>query len=231
MTRLVVLPGMDGTGHLLVDFVAALDVSIQATVIAYPPTESLNYAQLEARILPALPKSEPYFLLGESFGGPLAIALAARHPPGLLGLVLCASFARYPISALRAAAVLSRVAPTHTAPAAVLSWLLLGRWNTPALHAALKTSLASVSAAAMRTRLESALSVDASGLLRGVSVPVLYLRAAYDRIVPRAAGDQILRALPTATLVELAGPHFLLQALPVSCAAEVRRFVEVHSVD
>ncbi|MGQ0798894.1 MAG: serine aminopeptidase domain-containing protein [Pseudomarimonas sp.] len=62
-----------------------------------------------------LPRSEPYFLLGESFGGPLAIALAARQPRGLLGLVLCASFARYPIESLRAAAFLARVAP-HMQP-------------------------------------------------------------------------------------------------------------------
>ncbi|UUZ51553.1 alpha/beta hydrolase [Massilia sp. B-10] len=44
-----------------------------------------------------LPPAEPYFLLGESFSGPVAIALAAERPPMLLGLILSCTFARNPL--------------------------------------------------------------------------------------------------------------------------------------
>lgn len=224
MPRLVVLPGMDGTGLLLRDFVASLGADFPVTVLTYPAAEPLNYAELEARLLPTLPTSEPFFLLGESFGGPLAVALAAKQPAGLLGLVLCASFVRYPVSGLRTAAFLSRFAPTHAAPSFALSWLLLGQWGTPALRKSLAVSLAAVSAAALRARLESALRIDVSGLLQSIKVPLLYLRASSDRVVPRSAGATILSSSPQARLVEQTGPHFLLQASPVACAQLVRRF-------
>ncbi len=224
MPRLVVLPGMDGTGLLLGDFVASLGNDFPVTVLTYPAAEPLSYAQLEERLLPSLPTTEPFFLLGESFGGPLAVALAAKQPVGLLGLILCASFVRYPVSALRAAALLSRVAPAHAAPSFALSWLLLGKWSTPALRSNLAASLAAVSGAALRSRLESALRADVSGLLSRVKVPLLYLRASHDRVVPRSAGATIHNSASQATLVEQAGPHILLQAAPVPCAQLVRRF-------
>jgi len=224
MPRLIVLPGMDGTGLMLGDFVASLGEDFPVTVLAYPAAEPLSYQQLEERLLPALPTAEPFFLLGESFGGPLAIALAAKQPVGLLGLVLCASFVRYPVSALRAAALLSRVTPTHAAPSFALSWLLLGQWSTPALRSDLAASLAAVSGAALRSRLESALRADVSGLLSSIKVPLLYLRASNDRVIPRSAGATIVRAAPQSSLIEQSGPHFLLQAAPVACAQLVRRF-------
>ena len=48
MTTLVLLPGLDGTGGLFADFVAALPADITTTVIAYPNSLLLDYAALEA---------------------------------------------------------------------------------------------------------------------------------------------------------------------------------------
>ncbi len=209
---------------MLRDFVASVGADFPVTVITYPIAEPLNYAELEDRILPSIPTTEPFFLLGESFGGPLAIALAAKQPAGLLGLVLSASFVRYPISALRSLALLSRFAPMHAAPMSVSSWLLLGQWGTPALRESLAASLATGSGAVLRSRLESALRVDVSGLLPSIKVPLLYLRASNDRIVPRSAAAAILNGSPHATIVEQNGPHLLLQTSPLACAQLVRHF-------
>ncbi len=224
MPTLVVLPGMDGTGLLLRDFASAMGTEFRINVLSYPLDEPLGYAELESRLFAELPSTDPYFLLGESFGGPLAVALAARRPVGLLGLVLCASFVRYPVSALRAFALLARIAPIRAAPLFAFSWLMLGKWCTPALRTTLANSLAVVSSAAMRARLESALRVDVSELLKTIEVPLLYLRASNDRIVPRSAGDRIVSQSQRANLVEIMGPHFLLQASPEASAQVVRRF-------
>lgn len=224
MPTLVVLPGMDGTGLLLRDFVSAMGTEFRVKVLSYPLAEPLGYAELESRLLAELPTTDFFFLLGESFGGPLAVALAAKRPVGLLGLVLCASFVRYPISALRAFALLARLAPIRAAPLFALSWLMLGNWSTPALRTNLAGSLAVVSSAAMRARLESALRVDVSELLKTIDVPLLYLRAANDRIVPKSAGDWIISQSPRANLLEIMGPHLLLQASPEASAQIVRRF-------
>src|SRR5262245_59360933 len=96
MAALVLLPGMDGTSKLREEFVAALRPTIEATVVSYPNDQVLGYPKLEALVRSALPADRPYILLGESFSGPIAIAIAASCPAGLVGLILCGSFARNP---------------------------------------------------------------------------------------------------------------------------------------
>jgi pimeloyl-[acyl-carrier protein] methyl ester esterase len=223
VARLVILPGTDGTGTLLNEFVSALG-DLPSTVIVYPKDRALSYEQLVEFVLPQLPTSEPYFLLGESFGGPLAISLAYAHRGVLTGVVLCASFAHYPAALLRALAPLAAFAPMRIAPLSIISWLLLGKWSTPALQASLAHTLASVSPAVLRARLLAALRVDVSPYLPKLKVPLLYLQASHDRIVPESAGNAIVSAAPHASLQQVVGPHFLLQVAPVLCAQAVRRF-------
>ena len=89
----MLLPGLDGTGKLFANFLAVLPPTIEARVIDYPTDEPLTYEQLELRVRAALPSDRPFVLLGESFGGPIAIRIAASPPPGLAGLILCGTFA------------------------------------------------------------------------------------------------------------------------------------------
>ena len=63
MTCLVLLPGMDGTGSLFSQFVAALGAPIKPVVVAYPPDQVLDSVQLEAHARERLPASEPFVLL------------------------------------------------------------------------------------------------------------------------------------------------------------------------
>ena len=66
---LVLLPGMDGTGILVEPFVAALGSQFSVTIVRYPITEALGYAELEAVARAALPTDGPFVILGESFSG------------------------------------------------------------------------------------------------------------------------------------------------------------------
>jgi pimeloyl-ACP methyl ester carboxylesterase len=91
---LVLLPGMDGTGLMFGPFLAVLE-GLEAQVLRYPP-ELTAYADCVAYARARLPLGRPYLLLGESFSGPVAIALAAEQPEGLAGLVLCCTFAPGP---------------------------------------------------------------------------------------------------------------------------------------
>ena len=96
MITVVILPGMDGTGIELTDFVAALAPELEAIVVTYPNDRPMDYAGHEAVARTSLPIDRPFVLLGESYSGPIAISIAASAPPGLIGLVLCCSFARNP---------------------------------------------------------------------------------------------------------------------------------------
>lgn len=90
--KLVLLPGLDGTGTL---FTPLLDHLAATPVVASYPPEPLSYERLLAQVARLLPDG-PFVILAESFSGPLAIRLAYRRPPGLQALVLVSSFPRFP---------------------------------------------------------------------------------------------------------------------------------------
>jgi hypothetical protein len=100
MVALVLLPGLDGTGLLFEDFVAALGSDVDVVVARYPTDRPLDYANLEQIARSFIPPNIPFVLLGESFSGPIALSIAASSPPGLLGVIMCCSFARNPYPCL-----------------------------------------------------------------------------------------------------------------------------------
>ena len=79
----LLLPGMDGTGELFAPFIAALGCEFATLVVTYPTHASLDYAELETIARAAIPQDGAYVIVGESFSGPIAIALAAQATPNL----------------------------------------------------------------------------------------------------------------------------------------------------
>lgn len=229
MATLVALPGLDGTGLLFADFAAALAPDVDMIVASYPTDAPLAYPELEPMARSFLPPDRPFFLLAESFSGPLAIAIAASPPPGLLGVILCCSFARNPLPLLAPLRSALGTVPVRALPMALLSFFVLNRFATPALRAALAQALGRVAPAALRARARAALSADVSALLPRVGIPLLYLRADQDRIVPRTSSELIASLVPHAEVVEFPAPHFLLQVLPRRAAATVTAFMNAPS--
>ena len=69
--KLVLLPGMDGTGELFAGFAMALPEWIHPQVVRYP-REHLSLTDLLLTVRSALLKSEPFVILAESFSTPIA---------------------------------------------------------------------------------------------------------------------------------------------------------------
>jgi pimeloyl-[acyl-carrier protein] methyl ester esterase len=222
---IVLLPGMDGSGLLFADFINALAPRVEAKVVAYPPDRPLTYPQLAALVRTELPNDRPFILLGESFSGPIAVTLAASQPPGLRALVLVCSFVRSPA---RLPLVLQRwlaALPVRMVPIRLAAAILLGRFATARLRELLGQAVHAVAPEVWRTRLAAVVSVNVEQELRRIGVPVLYLRARQDRVVPRFASELISRCLPSVRIVDLESPHFMLQAKPAESAAHIQRLL------
>ncbi|MES2935853.1 MAG: alpha/beta hydrolase [Pseudomonadota bacterium] len=225
MTSIVLIPGMDGTGALFADFIAALGPGIDPIVVSYPVNQALDYAALEAIAGAALPTDRPYILLGESFSGPVAISLAASHPAGLMGLILVGSFARSPLPALRPFKKLIDVLPISQKLTWLLAPFLFGRFSSSRLRRDLHGALSRLSSATLRARLHAVLDVDFSQKLQQISQPVLYLLASNDRIVPASCSRQLQSLKPEVEIIAFDAPHLLLQAVPVHAAKAVQKFI------
>jgi pimeloyl-ACP methyl ester carboxylesterase len=220
---LVLLPGLDGTGIMFEPFLQVLD-GFDTKVVRYPVALT-SYPDCVAFARARLPVDRTFLLLGESFSGPVAIALAAERPAGLAGLVLCGAFARNPRPALAWTAPLLRALPSSPLPLPLLRWLLLDRWASGPLAALVRTMLPQVPVATLKARLLAVLAVDHTPRLSQIQVPILALCASQDRLVPKEAPDWI-RANSPLDIVTLQGPHWLLQTRPEACAQAIRDFLE-----
>ncbi|MEZ4322484.1 MAG: alpha/beta hydrolase [Myxococcota bacterium] len=93
---LVLLPGLDGTGENFGPFVRELGAhGLESRVVRYRSDRPCTVAELRGIVEDALPDGS-YLLVAESFSGPLGIEVAARGAPGCVGLVLVATFHRFP---------------------------------------------------------------------------------------------------------------------------------------
>lgn len=211
-TNLVLLPGLDGTGHLFAGLLPHLGTGVCPTVIAYPQDASLGYRELIEYTRARLPPG-PLVILGESFSGPIAIALAASHPE-VRGLIMCCTFARTPWPLPRASARLARLSALQ----GVGLRLALGRFATTANLQAITKVVAAVPADVIERRLREILTVDVTSELSRLQAPVLSLQASHDRLVPRQ---------PLPNPMELTGPHFLLQHAPEAAARAILAWILV----
>jgi hypothetical protein len=124
-----------------------------------------------------------------------------------------------PLSRLIGALPAARVPPALMAP-----WLYAGH-ATPELRRAHAKAMSRVLPSTIRARVAALLAVDLRHLMRRIAVPIMYMRANADRLVPASAGRAILELRPDAHVVEFDAPHFLLQTAPLRCAADIMSFV------
>ncbi|MEJ0085562.1 MAG: alpha/beta hydrolase [Pseudomonadota bacterium] len=224
MTRLVLLPGLDGTGELFAPFIDAL-AGFPAQVVAYPPDRVMSYAEYAAHARAQLPRDEDFVLLAESFSGPIGIAIAASAPSNLKALILCVTFASNPLPVFGIfSRLIGALPPARLPPQLAAPWLYAGR-ASPELRRVHTEAMAQVAPKVVNARVAAILKVDHRMLLQKVAVPLLYLRATRDRLIPRSACRAIQRLRPDMEIAEIEAPHFLLQTEPQRCVAAIMNFL------
>jgi pimeloyl-ACP methyl ester carboxylesterase len=226
-TTLVLLPGLDGTGNLFANFVSALTPNLDTRIVRYPTDRLLSYADLFSFVVDAVPQTQPFVLLAESFSTPLAVRLAATNPANLKGLVICAGFIRNPVQGwLRHMKTLVhpfffRIPP----PRFVIEHFLIGAHAPRELRDDVRRTLRSVSPEVVALRVQAVMACDASEPLVRVRVPTLYLQAEQDRLVRKSSFQEIQELKPDTVLISIAAPHFVLQREPRKAADLIVHFV------
>lgn len=226
--KLVLLPGMDGTGHSLRPVVPALaEHGIEAEAVGYPGDQVLGYDELEAWIRERLPSGgEPFWVGGESFSGPLAVRLAARPPPGLVGVTLIVSFVSNPLwPGIRRASQVVGALPFRFPPP---FWFMRRRLLTGVRDAVMKgfaDEVRQVKPEVMGHRVQEMNRVDVRDELAAAQVPVTYLRANQDRLVGYRKLREVVRLRPGIRVQSIDGPHLVLLARPEASARALARLV------
>jgi pimeloyl-ACP methyl ester carboxylesterase len=228
LKHLVLLPGLDGTGKLFADFIAALPPSLIATTVSYPTDRFLPYTDLQPFVSESVPKSERFVLVAESFSTPLAVSYAATSPPNLAAVVICAGFIGNPVGkwskVVRALAKpwFFRLRP----PRLIYEYFLVGRNAPPPLVQNLRRVLQGVNPEVLSARVREVLNCNASDDLRRTKAPLMYLRAGNDKLLSAYCGDEISQIRPDTLYKLIPAPHLILQREPQRAAWLITTFIQ-----
>lgn len=223
---LVMLPGLDGTGLMFKPILNELKGEVDPIVISYDHEIAYGYEDLVEKVADSLPK-EDFFILGESFSGPIALMLAARKPKGLKGVILCASFVSNPSAIFPSFLSFMIGAPLFNVwPVSVkINVLTTGRANGNIKRLVIETKeLTSNKVLASRTR--ETLKVNVVEELKNCHYPMLYLRGSKDMVVWGHNLRKIIRLKNDISHVTLDASHLVLQEAPMSSAKEIVKFIE-----
>lgn len=168
---------------------------------------------------------------GVSMGGYCALALAARHPDVLAGLVLADTRAEADDDATRAGRAASAEAVRREGPDAVLR-ALLPRLVAPGASPAVRATLAELAGRQSPEGLIGALGAlagrpDRRDVLPGIRVPTLVVVGEHDAPTPPAVARAMAEAIPGARLVVVRGAgHMTPLEDPATFARLLRRHAE-----
>ena len=223
---LVLLPGFDGSGRLHTRLCEQLP-DIETTVLSYPPDEPLTYAELCDRLKDQLPEKR-YIILGESFGGPLAMFLSEKAGPELVGIILCVTFIKNPLPFLTKF-VRPILRPNHLhrgVPRWYIKNFLLSGIEDESLINTIKLANHGLTPEVIYSRLREIADVDATEIVKKCELPILYLRATRDRLVYKNSMELIQMCGQNVIIKEFDSPHMLLHTYPKEVATTIRQFVQ-----
>ena len=215
ITKLVFLPGMDGTGELFEAFLSNFDEDY--IVIPLPQSGSQDHASLAKVIKEQLPKQD-YILLAESFAGGIIAELLKQNNPYLKGVIFIASFLSSPNQFLLSIAKRLPIKALASAPLSTIfyKFLLLGHGASKELLSKFVTVTKSIPDFVLKSRLD----VMSKQRLPSITfdMPAIYLQALSDRLISSQKGRELSKVFTNIKYIEIEGPHFILQAQPKESA-------------
>ena len=222
LPEIVLLPGLDGTGEMFARIEARLHEVMRTTAVRYPDDPTFAYRDY-VEYAKGVIGSRPVFLLGESFSGPVAIAVADALGEQVRGLVLSATFVRppWPVWLIRRSA---GVDPTAT-PVAIRDWVLMGRHQDEEMKRTVQRIVETLPRPVRNARLLAVAGVDARADFERLRCPILALHGTGDWLVPKRSMQRAVARKQGAAMALISGAHMLLQTRSEQAALHIASFV------
>lgn len=188
----VLVPGMDGTGRLFYRQVPLLARSYRVVTYALRDTASRMESLVAdlSRVIHATAADGSAIVVGESFGGTLALSFALAHPEQVRALVVLNSFPYFaPQHRLRMAALAIAVMPWGAMRLVrrLTAWRLHSPHTTRDEIAKFLELTAQASRDGYRNRLRILMRYDVRPRLPALRPPALFIASEHDHLVPSVA--------------------------------------------
>jgi len=214
--KVILLPGLDGTGTLFQPLLDALPKNIDTQTISYPPNIKLGWESLTEFVLNQLPEEE-FILIAESFSGYIAYQIALQNPDKLQSIIFIASFLESPKPFLLS---LSRWLPIKLmlsipSPSLIIKEFLLGTKASDNIVNLFRQAIKQVPAEIISFRLNEIRRIPKN--YPPCETKAIYLQASNDKLVSKSCIDKFKETFTNLNIIQIKGPHFLLQANPLDC--------------
>lgn len=225
MARIVLMPGLDGSAKLFARFIAEISPEHNVTTIIYP-NEMTSLHELCAFAKACIVNGEKPVVIAESFSGAVLCQLLGDLVP-ISAAIFVASFSETPRRKLISLGLgMPEVIARASTPLAI-ALVCLNGVNDVALTAQIIECVKSVPHRTLIGRLTALLQMRVE--LSNSNVPILALEATRDRLLDRYAKQSLGKTFQHALVVEIDGPHFLLQAQPKACWQAISPFINRHA--
>ena len=216
---------MDGTGELFRPLIGSLSDHFEIETISYPLDEPLRYEELLNIVSNRIPEQKPYFLLGESFSGPLAVMAASRSCENLLGTILVATFVKSPMPQwMNRLKWFLRGPILDMRPRPFIIERLLGKNCPEKTKRWVQNTLPRLKREVLAARIKSILEVNVREELKNCQVPVLYIAGSRDWLVGKKCLDAVWLCRPDVEIKVIDAVHMLLQTSPEEAAKAILQF-------
>ncbi len=173
-------------------------------------------------------KLERPILIGHSLGAAIALSFAAKYPRDLSGVVTAGGGLTMPVNP-------DMLEGFRTQPALVLDMMCkfsLARENRPVFYDALRASLGEANVDVVAGDMLACSKYDLTGELPNITVPVLSICGAEDKMTPPSFSEQIAAGIDGATLVIVEGAgHMVMMEKPAAFNDAVQDFAASAATD
>jgi pimeloyl-ACP methyl ester carboxylesterase len=210
---IVLVPGLDGTGQLFYRQVPLLERSYSvATYALRDDAASMDVLADDLRrvIEMAAPTEKCAIVMGESFGGAVALTTALRHPEHVSKLVILNSFPYFaPQFRLRLAIAGVSIIPWGAMSVVrfVTSLYLPSRHTHRDELKRFRNLTIRTTRAGYKNRLQLLQAYDVRERLREIRCPTLFLAAEKDHLVPSADQARLMAERVSASTVRILSGH------------------------
>lgn len=214
--KIILLPGLDGTGLLFEKLKESFPENLDIEVISYELLEGISYSDQASEIANRFEGIDIY-IVGESYSGRVAYELFKIRGRRVKGIVFLASFISSPsiLSKLVGLLPVSLITPNFLTKKLLylLGFSLIGGSN---LSEPVFASISKANKYKLKSRLRNIANLDEPA--QPITCPVTYIRPSKDLLVSTSAVRLLSEKCSSFKQVTVIGGHFIAQSNPVECA-------------
>ena len=224
--KVVLIPGMDGTGTLFEPFIELIPAGIEVVSLPLLQRSDAGYEDQARHVIGSIGE-QPIILVAESYSGMVSYNMLTMVCSNIQHVVFAAGFITRPSGLVSLAKYLPiGFLKSRAVPRSLVGKFVFGKFSSPELVELFYGSLHSVSNDVLKSRLRQIAMLPVPWI--PISVPCTYIRPKRDKLVSKRAIEPFQNLCQKLEVCEVDGTHFVLQTNPGQCWQVVQSAIVQH---